>query len=204
MGRPGPIRSPRRGYFASPPLRGSPPGIGGPPVDRGVRRNFNGYRSPPRGWVAEGPREFGTGSSPPPRRGGRFQGHVRRDSRLEYEDDYRGRGNWPVDEEWARRDGFVPERRGYDRRPPSPLPLRDRWVRERSRSPVGSRPLKGSYMGRGRDDRRYDDPYIGRGHSDDAELGRGRGFRRTDDSFMGRGRGDPRGMARGRNNSDVY
>lgn len=196
------VRSPRRGHFASPP-HGSPPVIGGLPIDRGTRRNFNGYRSPPRGWgSAEGPTDFGMGS-PPPRRGGRFQDHTRRDNRLEYEDEYPRRGNWPVDEGWDRRDAFTPERRGFDRRPPSPL-ARDRWVRERSRSPVGSRLLKGPYMGRGRDDRRYDDPYVGRGRGDDPPMGRGRGFRRSDDSFAGRGRGEPRGMGRGRNNGGLY
>ncbi|ONK80426.1 uncharacterized protein A4U43_C01F17600 [Asparagus officinalis] len=91
--RTGPIRSPRRPYFTSPPSRRSPPDITAPPLDRALRRNFNGYQSPPRG---------------------RY-----RDDRIEYEEEYRGgRNNWLMDEEWERR-------RGYDRRPLSPLSPRD-------------------------------------------------------------------------------
>lgn len=109
-----------------------------------------------------------------------------------------------MDEEWVRRDGFLPERRGYDQRPSSPLPPRDQWVRERSRSPVGSRPLKPPCIGgHGRDDRHRDYPYMGRG-TDDSEVAHGRRFRRTEGSFMGRGKGDHRDIARWRNNNGLY
>ncbi|KAJ6797115.1 putative serine/arginine repetitive matrix protein 1 [Iris pallida] len=200
-------RSPRRGYFTSPP-RGSPPSLVDPALVRGIRRGIGSYRSPPRAWGSEVSRDFGTGSPPPPRRvGGRFQDHMRRDDRpLDYEDDFRGREkfDWPVGDDWNRRDMLMPARRGYDQRSPSP---RDRWVRgsrDRSRSPLGARPAKVSHMGRGRGDRRFDDSYMDRGRRvDEPDLGR-RGFHRDDDSFAGRGRGDRRGMARGRSNGDRY
>ncbi|XP_008801020.2 uncharacterized protein LOC103715207 isoform X1 [Phoenix dactylifera] len=202
-------RSPQRGYFNTPPPRGSPPRILGPTIDRGLRRDLVRYRSPPRGWDMDGLRDFGA-SSPPPVRGGRFVDHMRRE-RPDYRDelDYRGRGkfNWAVLDELDRsdrmRDGFIPDRRGYDRRPPSP---RGRWgqdSRERNRSPMGNRPLKSSFMGRGRDDRRLDDSYAGRGRTDDLNVGRGRGYRQGGDSFAGPGQGDRRGIPRGRND-DMY
>lgn len=203
-------RSPRRGYFTSPP-RGSPPSFVDPPLGRGVRREISSYRSPPRGWGTEVSRDFGAGSPPARRVGGRFQDRVRRDDRPDYEDDYRARDkfDWPVGDDWNRRDVLMPARRGYDQRSPSP---RDRWVRgsrDRSRSPLGARPApKGSYMGRGmgrgRGDRRFDDTYMDRARVDEPDLGR-RGFHRQDDSFASRGRGDRRGMARGgRSSGDRY
>ncbi|CAL9180659.1 unnamed protein product [Musa hybrid cultivar] len=198
----GPSRSPRRGYFKSPPLRGSPPRIVGP-ANHGLRDDLDRYRSPPRGWGVEDLRDFGP-RSPPPARGGKFP-DMRRE-RLDYHDDlgYRQRRkfDWPAPE-WegrdSNRDGFVADRRGYDRRPPSP---RGRWIsRERSRSPIGSRPLRGAYMGRGRDDRQYDS-HLGHSQADDLGIGRGRGYRQAD-SLPGRSHIDRRGIARGRND-DIY
>ncbi|RWW27270.1 hypothetical protein GW17_00008304 [Ensete ventricosum] len=199
----GPSRSPRRSYFKSPPLRGSPPRILGP-TDHGIRDDLDRYRSPPRGWGVEDLRDFGPTRSPPPARGGKFP-DMRRE-RLDYHDDlgYRQRRkfDWPAPE-WegrdSNRDGFVADRRGYDRRPPTP---RGRWIsRERSRSPIGSRPLRGAYMGRGRDDHQYDS-HLGHGRADDLGIGHGRGYRQAE-SLPGRSRIDRRGIARGRN-ADIY
>lgn len=205
----GDSRSPQRGYFNSPPPRGSPPRILGPTIDRGLRRDLVRYGSPSRGWDMDGLRDFSAGS-PTAGRGGRFVDHMRRE-RTDYRNelDYRGRGKFDlaVLDEWDRRDrmrdGFIPERRGYDRRPPSP---HGRWghdSRERSRSPMGNRPLKSSFMGRGRADRHLDDSYAGRGRTDDMDVGRGRGYRQGGDSFAGPGQGDRRGIARSRND-DMY
>lgn len=137
---------------------------------------MNGYRSPPRGWTRDGPRDFGPGGPPPPRHGGRFSDHDLRRERPDYpDDDYRGKNKFdrPVPLDWVHRDhgrdGFFNERKGFERRPPSPPPLppplppqRGRWgrdVRERSRSPIrGALPPKDYrrdvYVERGRDDRR--------------------------------------------------
>ncbi|KAG1330366.1 putative protein tesmin/TSO1-like CXC 5 [Cocos nucifera] len=186
-------RSPQRVYFNSPPPRGSPPRILGPSIDRGLQRDLVRYRSPPRGWDMDGLRDFGAGS-PTPRRGGRFVDHMQRE-RPDYHDelDYRGRGKFDlvVLDEWDRRDrmrdGFITNRRSYDRRPPSP---HGRWghdSRQRSRSPMGNRPRKSSFMGRGRDDHHLNDSYTGRGQTDDLDVGRGHGYRQGGDSFAGPG-----------------
>ncbi|XP_017697168.2 uncharacterized protein LOC103702598 isoform X2 [Phoenix dactylifera] len=202
-------RSPRRGYFNSPSPCESPPRIFGPPMDRGLRRDLGRHRSPPHGWGMDGPRDSGFGS-PPAGRVGRFADHMHRERfDYHYELDYRGRGkfDWPVLDEQDRRDrgrdGFVPNRRGYDRCPPLP---RGWWwydSMERSRSPIGNRPLKKSYMALDCDDRHFDDSYMGQGQTDDLDLHRGRGYRRGGNSFAGPGQGDRWGIARGRND-DVY
>ncbi|XP_068648760.1 uncharacterized protein [Aristolochia californica] len=171
----GPVGSPRGRYLGPSPTRGAPR-IPGPPMDRGPRRDMNGYGSPPpRGWGRDSSREFGMGP-PPVRHGGRFpDNHLPRErSGYHEEDDYRERGKFdrPVPPDWGLprdrgRDDFFEDRRGYSARGPRGPPLsppppaaRGHWghdIRERSRSPFrGS--LKDyrreSYMGRGRDDRR--------------------------------------------------
>ncbi|XP_075641248.1 uncharacterized protein LOC142612952 [Castanea sativa] len=174
--------SPRRGYPGPPPPHAPPRRFPGPPIERSPGRTMNGYRSPPRGWARDGPREFGAGGVPPPRHEGRFSDHHLRRDRLDYpEDDYRGRNKFdrPMPMDWGHRDrgrdALFNERKGFERRPPSPPPLvppppppppfaphRGRWARdarERSRSPIrGGPPAKDyrrdMYMERGRDDRR--------------------------------------------------
>ncbi|KAK2645655.1 hypothetical protein Ddye_020850 [Dipteronia dyeriana] len=166
--------SPRRGYPGPPPPPPPPPRrFPGPPLDPSPRRAMNGYRSPPRIWGRDGPREFGAGGLPPSRHEGRFSDHMRRDHRPHFpEDDYRGRNKPMPPMDWGHRDRgrdtFFNERKGYERRPPSPPPIpsvpphHGRWgrdVRERSRSPVRGAPppnayRRDMYMERGRDDRR--------------------------------------------------
>lgn len=183
--RDGPGESPRRSFPGPPPPHPPPRRFSGPPMDRSPGRTMNGYRSPPRGWARDGPREFGGGAPSHRRHDGRFPDHNMRRDRLDYpEDDYRERNKFdrPAPPDWGHRDRgrdsfFNNERKGYERRPPSPppppLPPRGRWgrdVRARSRSPVrGGPPLKDyrrdMYMGRGRDDRhgirrdRFGEPY---------------------------------------------
>lgn len=168
-----PAGSPRR-YGGPPPPMGPPRRFPGPPMDRSPGRFGNGYRSsPPRGWPRDGPRDFGPGG-PPPRHEGRFPDHHLRRDRLDYPDeDFRDRGKFdrPPPPEWGPRDhgrdGFL-DRKGYERRPLSPLappppPPRGRWadrdMRERSRSPIRGGPppkefRRDPYMERGREDRR--------------------------------------------------
>ncbi|XP_072983634.1 uncharacterized protein [Typha latifolia] len=201
-------RSPRRAYPKSPLPRGSPTRDLGPPIDRALRRDVDRYRSPPRNWGAGDPREFSARS--PSGRVGRIADQMRRE-RLNYHEDleYRDRGkfDWMLPEERDHRgrgrDGFVPDRRGYDRRSPSPRGPWSRDLRERSRSPIGDRALKTSFVGRGRDGRDYVDSYAGRGRARDVDVGRGRGYRQGAGSFRGQGRGDRRIMANGRND-DIY
>ncbi|CAK7337427.1 unnamed protein product [Dovyalis caffra] len=166
--------SPRRGYPGPPPPHAPPRRFPGPPLDLSPGRTMNGYRSPPRGWARDGPRDFGLGGPLPPRQGGRFSDHDMRRDRSDYPDDeYRGRNKFdrPMPMDWGHkdrgRDGLFNERKGFERRPPSPplpppsLPQRGRWGRDgrdRSRSPIrGALPPKefrqDMYMDRGRDDR---------------------------------------------------
>ncbi|CAO2838600.1 unnamed protein product [Amaranthus hypochondriacus] len=167
--------SPRRGHGGPPPPMGPPRRFPGHLMERSPGRFGNGYRSPPRGWPRDGPRDFGPGGPPPPRHEGRFADHHLRRDRPDYPDeDFRDRGKFdrPPPPEWGPRDhgrDIFLDRKGYDRRPPSPLgslapPPRGRWAdrdaRERSRSP----PMRGGpppkefrrdpFMERGRDDRR--------------------------------------------------
>ncbi|XVF88564.1 hypothetical protein PTKIN_Ptkin19aG0060800 [Pterospermum kingtungense] len=173
-----PVRSPRGGYPGPPPSHGPPRRF---PVDLSPPgRNINGFRSPPRGWAREGPRDFGAAGPPPPRHEGRLSDHSMRGDRLDYlDDDYRGRSRFdrPMPMEWRHRDrgrdNLFNERKGYERRPLSPLPPpppppppqlppRGRWVRdvrERSRSPIRGAPppkeyRRDMYPERGREDRR--------------------------------------------------
>lgn len=144
-------------------------------MDRSPGRFGNGYRSsPPRGWQRDGARDFGPGGPPPPRHEGRFPDHHLRRDRLDYPDeDFRDRGKFdrPPPTEWGPREhgrgGFM-DRKGYERRPISPLappppPPRGRWAdrdsRERSRSPMRGGPppkefRRDPYLESGRDDRR--------------------------------------------------
>ncbi|WOL09317.1 hypothetical protein Cni_G18070 [Canna indica] len=189
----GPVRSPRRGYIKSP--RGSPPRIFGL-SDRVLRDDLDRYRSPPpRGWGVEDPRNFGP-RSPPPTRGGKFADNMRRGrpdyhNQLEYRQ--RRKFDWSAPE-WDDRDnnpdGLLSRRRDYDRHALSP---RGRWIsRERSRSPLGNRPARGAFLGRGRGD-----PFLGHRRTDNLSMAHGRGYRQAD-SFTGRGNIDRRGIARGR------
>ncbi|KAL5768817.1 hypothetical protein ACOSP7_015361 [Xanthoceras sorbifolium] len=167
--------SPRRGYPGPPPPPLPPPPrrFPGPPLDLSPRRTMNGYRSPPRSWGRDGPRDFGAGGFPPSRHEGRFSDHMRRGDRSHFaEDDYRGRNKPMPPMDWGHRDrgrdNFFNERKGYERRPLSPPPVpsvpphHGRWgrdVRERSRSPIRGAPppkdyRRDMYMERGRDDRR--------------------------------------------------
>ncbi|BFG43224.1 hypothetical protein CerSpe_294980 [Prunus speciosa] len=80
-------------FLNNPPLppSGPPRCFPGPPVDPPLGRSLNGgYRSPPRGWARDGPRDFGAGM-PPPRHEGRFPDHQMRRDRLDYSDNHRGR-----------------------------------------------------------------------------------------------------------------
>ncbi|PSS20864.1 TATA-binding protein-associated factor 2N like [Actinidia chinensis var. chinensis] len=170
---------PRRGYLGPPPPHALPRRFPGPPMDRSPVRMMNGgYRSPPpRGRARDGPREFGAGGPPHARYEGRFPDHHLRRDRPDYPaEDFRDRSKFdrPMPQDLGNRDrgrdSFFNERKGYERRPPSPPlpppmpPPRGRWPhdsRERSRSPIrGGPPLppkdyrRDMYMERGRDERR--------------------------------------------------
>ncbi|XP_057969720.1 uncharacterized protein LOC131158829 [Malania oleifera] len=168
--------SPRRGYPGPPPPQAHPRRFSGPSMDLSPGRIANGYRSPSRGWARDGPREF-VGGPPYSRHEGRFPDHHMRRDRPDYvEEDYRERSRFdrPVPLDWGPRergrDSFLNERKGYERRLPSPVPPpppppppshRGRWARdarERSRSPIRGPPAKDyrrdMYMDRGREDRR--------------------------------------------------
>ncbi|XP_038880195.1 uncharacterized protein LOC120071861 isoform X3 [Benincasa hispida] len=143
--------SPRRGYVGPPSLHSPPRRFAAHPIERSPGRTLNEYRSPPRSWARDGPREIAAGGLAPPRYESRYSDHLRRD-RVDYLDDsFRGRSKFdrPLPSaDWALRDNgrddFISERKGFERRPPSPpplslLPQRGRWardVRERSRSPI--------------------------------------------------------------------
>ncbi|GAA0157820.1 RNA metabolism protein [Lithospermum erythrorhizon] len=171
-----PAGIPRRGYPGSPPP--GPRRMPGPLRDSGPGRMMGDYRSPPRGWARDGPRDFRSGHPFYPRREGRFPDPPMRERRDFPGDDFRGRDRLerPMPPDWGHRnqerDNFFRERNSYDRRPLSPLPPAalpprghwDRGIRERSRSPLrGEVPPKDHhrdmYMERGRDDRHE----IGRG-----------------------------------------
>ncbi|CAK9329396.1 unnamed protein product [Citrullus colocynthis] len=141
--------SPRRGYVG-PSLHSPPRRFAAHPVERSPGRTLSEYRSPPRSWARDGPRDIAAGGLAPPRYESRYPDHLRRD-RVDYlEDSFRGRSKFdrPVPSaDWTLRDNgrddFITERKGFERRPPSPplslLPQRGRWareVRERSRSPI--------------------------------------------------------------------
>lgn len=174
-------RSPRKGYV-SPPLRCSySPKLSVSPIDRVPRRDFNGYRSPPptRDWDSD---EFST-NLVPSRRGGKIFHPVRREGRLDSRNDNfreRGRPDWSPGGGWERRcrGAFIDDERRVNRHPLSPHDRLIRDTRDRSRSPIGGRLPKGSFVGRSRYDRRYDGPYARtRGRSDDFDAPHGRGYR---------------------------
>ncbi|RVW38362.1 hypothetical protein CK203_071137 [Vitis vinifera] len=102
--RDGPGESPRRGFPGPPPPHPPPRRFSGPPMDRSPGRTMNGYRSPPRGWARDGPREFGGGAPSHRRHDGRFPDHNMRRDRLDYpEDDYRERNKFdrPAPPDWV-------------------------------------------------------------------------------------------------------
>ncbi|OMO58179.1 Zinc finger, RanBP2-type [Corchorus olitorius] len=100
--------SPRGGYPGPPPSHPPPRRFPGSPLHLSPPgRNMNGFRSPPRGWAREGPREFGPGGPPPPRHEGRWPRDVRERSRSPI------RGAAPAKE--YRRDMYL-ERGREDRR----------------------------------------------------------------------------------------
>ncbi|KAL4285241.1 hypothetical protein GQ457_16G002690 [Hibiscus cannabinus] len=172
-----PAKGPRGGYPGPAPWNAPPRPFPGSSTHLSPpRRNMNGFRSPPRVWAREGPRDFGPGGPPPPiplRHEGRFSDHNIRRDRSDYLDiDCRERNRFdrPMPIDWGHRDrgrdNFLNERKGYGRRPPSPPPPPDlaprgRWHRDarvRSRSPIrGAPPLKeyhrDMYLERGREDR---------------------------------------------------
>ncbi|KAJ8640517.1 hypothetical protein MRB53_017211 [Persea americana] len=169
----GPSGSPRRRYIGPPSPRGPWPRNPGPPMNRGPERFQNELDSPPRVWSRDSPRSFGM-DPPPPRHGGRFPDHIRRERPNYREDDeFRERNKLdilmpPERNQRGRGNGdFFRERRRYDGRdelqppsPPPPVSYRDHWVhdgRERSRSPMRGGPKeyrRVPYIGRDRDDRR--------------------------------------------------
>ncbi|PHT48099.1 hypothetical protein CQW23_12307 [Capsicum baccatum] len=163
-----PLGSPRRAYHCPPP----PGRIPGPPISRSPGRLVNGYRSP-RGWARDDPRDFRAGV-PHSRYEGRFANLPIRRDRPDFADaDCRAQSRFerPPALDWGHREhgreSYLSERKGYERRIPSPphppvLPPRGQWprdIRERSRSPVRGGPppkdyRRDLYIGRGRDDRR--------------------------------------------------
>ncbi|XP_022144870.1 dapper homolog 3 isoform X2 [Momordica charantia] len=141
--------SPRRSYLGPPSLHSPPRRFAAHPMERSPGRTLAGYRSPPRAWARDGPREIAAGALAPPRYESRYPDHPLRRDRVDYLEDLRGRSKFdrPIPADWALRDhgrdDFLTERKGFERGPPSPpLPLlsqRGRWardVRERSRSPI--------------------------------------------------------------------
>lgn len=166
--------SPRRGYPGPPfpPRQRVPP----TPLDHSPPRIMNGgYRSPPRGWPRDVPRDF-RASGPSARHDVRFPDPLMRSERQNYPEEDRYRYDRPLLPEWGHRDRgrenyFYQRRGGYGRRILSPplapaVPPRG-WashIRDRSRSPVrgGAQPKdyqRDMYMNRRRDDRRG----VGRG-----------------------------------------
>ncbi|XP_010438364.1 PREDICTED: serine/threonine-protein kinase BUR1-like [Camelina sativa] len=156
-----------------------PPRLVPPPMDFSPRRDFNGYRSPPRGW----PRDY-----PPPRLDHpTWRDRDRERDRLHYPDH-----NYPpsrrIASDWSHTEPLPKPH--YDRRPPlsPPHPSRGgRWgrlSRERSRSPPlrdgpppplrhgPPPPLRGGGPPPHRDYRR--DSYLERGGRDDPRGGRDR------------------------------
>ncbi|AEE85569.1 putative protein [Arabidopsis thaliana] len=154
----------------SPPL----PRLLPPPMNHSPRRDFNGYRSPPRGW----PRDY-----PPPRHDHPTWRDRERD-RPHYSD-HEYPPSRRIASDWAHTEPLPKPH--YDRRPPLSPPRGGRWgrvLRERSRSPplrdVPPPPLRDgpppSLRGGGpplhRDYRR--DSHFDRERRDDGRGGRGR------------------------------
>ncbi|KAG6589926.1 Zinc finger Ran-binding domain-containing protein 2, partial [Cucurbita argyrosperma subsp. sororia] len=120
--------SPRRGGYVGPQSLHSPPRrFAAHPIERSPGRTVNEYRSPPRGWARDGPREIAAGGLAPPRYESRYSDHHLRRDRVDYlEDSFRGRSKFdrlpPSD--WSLRDNgrddFINERKGFERRPLSP------------------------------------------------------------------------------------
>uniref|UniRef100_A0ACD6A0N3 Uncharacterized protein n=3 Tax=Avena sativa TaxID=4498 RepID=A0ACD6A0N3_AVESA len=204
-----PSRSPRRGYFDSPPR--VPVRALGPPNDRAPPREMGRYRSPPRDWVVGEPRGYPARS--PPDRVGRFPDPLQRE-RMGFRGDRELRD--PVKFEWSAAEykqrerphgGLYPDR--GRRHSGSPGGNWGSDMRDRSRSPAGNRPMKSAFTGRDRPDLEYGGSYIGRGRANNLDTGRGRGrglgrgrgrgYRPEDDPYPGEGRGDRRAAPYGRN-----
>lgn len=149
-----------------------PPRLPPPPMNFSPRRDFNGYRSPPRGW----PRDH-----PPPRHDHpTWRDRDRERDRLHYSNPPSRR----IASDWAHTEPLPKPH--YDRRPPlspppppHPPPRGGRWgrfSRERSRSPPlrdgPPPPMRGDGPPPHRDYRR--DSYFDRGGRDDRRGGRDR------------------------------
>uniref|UniRef100_J3MDR2 RanBP2-type domain-containing protein n=1 Tax=Oryza brachyantha TaxID=4533 RepID=J3MDR2_ORYBR len=199
-----PSHSPHRDY--SNPPRGPPRNLG--PSDRAPPREVARYRSPPRGWGVSDPKGYAARS--PPDHAGRYADPLQRERTCFRSDrQLRDHGNWSSAEDYNPRehphDDMYLER--SRRRSVSP---RDNWehnMRDRSRSPAGSRLFKGSFTGRGRPDLEYADRYVGRGRPNNLDVGhgrgrgrgRGRGYIPGGGTYLGEGRGDRRAAPNGRN-----
>ncbi|URE14908.1 Zn-finger in Ran binding protein [Musa troglodytarum] len=105
------------------------------------RHDFHSYGSlPPHGWGAEDPRV------PPAACGAKFAGPKPRE-REDYHDELKYRKRHQLD-----RPAALEWDRNQDNRR-HPMSSRGRWIsRERSRSPLVDRPLRGSFLGHGRED----------------------------------------------------
>ncbi|KAL5199238.1 hypothetical protein ABZP36_020441 [Zizania latifolia] len=215
----GPNHSPDRGYFNPP--RGPPRNLGpsdhvpprnlGPsdrvpprnpgPSGRPPPRDMARYRSPPHGWGVSDPKGF---ARSPPDHAGRYADPLQRE-RMGFRGDRQLRDS--VKHDWSSADDYNLRERPHDefylersrRRSVSPQDNWGRNMRDRSRSPAGSRLLKGSFTGRGRTDLDYADPYVGRGRPNNLNGGRGRGYRSGGDTYLGEDRGDRRAAPNGRN-----
>ncbi|KAL5225055.1 hypothetical protein ABZP36_011694 [Zizania latifolia] len=198
-----PSHSPHRGYFNHLP-RGPPRNPG--PSDRAPPRDMTKLRSPQRGGGVSDPKGF---ARSPPDHAGRFADPLPRD-KMGFCGDHQLRNR--VKHGWSSAEDYNLRQRPHDEiylersrnRSASP---QDSWghnMGDRSRSPAGSRPLKGSFTGRGRLDLDHaGPPYVGRGRPDNSDAGRGRdhghGYRAGGDAYLGEGRADRRAAPNGMN-----
>uniref|UniRef100_A0A0E0LB88 RanBP2-type domain-containing protein n=1 Tax=Oryza punctata TaxID=4537 RepID=A0A0E0LB88_ORYPU len=197
-----PSHSPHRDYVNPP--RGPPRNLG--PSDRAPPREMARYRSSPHGWGVSDPKGY-PGRSPPDHTRG-YADPLQRET-MGFGGDRQLRDR--VKHDWSSAEDYNPRERPHDdmylersrRRSVSP---RDNWghnMRDRSRSPAGSRLLKGSFTGGGRPNLEYADPYVGRGRPNNIDdvrgRGRGRGYIPGGGTYLGKGRGDRRAAPNSRN-----